>query len=119
MIIFHRVRDGYVRWHADRIRLPAFPESPLIRRRVYFSGKVQKVGFRLELSRLAERLNLTGSVKNREDGSVEAVLQGEERAVQFLVKCMIGLKRASVARLDMQELPVLESLTGFQSDKEG
>lgn len=118
MGIFHRVRDGYVRWHADQVRLPDFPASPPIRRRVRFSGKVQKVGFRLELSRLAERLGLTGSVQNLTDGSVEAELQGAERAVQFLIKSMTTLKRASVTRIAMEELTVLEGEEDFLTDKE-
>ncbi|WP_449539727.1 acylphosphatase [Ferdinandcohnia sp. Marseille-Q9671] len=91
-----RLRDDYVIRHANRIKLPEFPSSIVVRKKVIFSGRVQKVGFRLELFTIAQRLNVTGWVKNLEDGSVEAELQGEESKVDFLIKSMRSLKRASV-----------------------
>ena len=55
-----QVRDGYVSAQVRRVRLPIFASSPLCRRRVRFSGRVQKVGFRQEVTELALRLELTG-----------------------------------------------------------
>lgn len=113
MSLLKKVRDGYVVWHADQVKLPQFAVQPISRRRVLFSGKVQKVGFRLELARLAERMGLTGTVQNLADGSVEAELQGGDDQIQFLVKSMTALKRASVARIAMRELPVLTDEHSF------
>lgn len=48
-------------------------------------GRVQGVGFRDALSREAERLGLTGWVRNRADGDVEAVAQGADAALDALV----------------------------------
>ena len=42
-----------------------------IRRHIYFSGRVQEVGFRFTACLLARRLGLTGWVKNLWDGRVE------------------------------------------------
>lgn len=49
------------------------------------TGTVQGVGFRESLRRMAEREGVGGWVRNRLDGSVEAVLQGPEAAVQRVV----------------------------------
>jgi acylphosphatase len=47
-------------------------------------GMVQGVGYRYALQDEAERLGLTGWVRNRRDGSVEAVVQGSQQAVDAL-----------------------------------
>ncbi|MCJ8007206.1 acylphosphatase [Lederbergia wuyishanensis] len=42
-----KLRDDYVIWHANNINFPEFDSSTLVRKKVTFSGRVQKVGFRL------------------------------------------------------------------------
>ena len=49
------------------------------------SGRVQGVGFRFALHREALARGLAGWVRNRHDGTVEAVLQGEAAAVAAVV----------------------------------
>lgn len=114
MHVLKKLRDGYVIWHANSIKLPPFTSSNRVRKNIVFSGKVQKVGFRLELFRIAERLNFSGWVKNLEDGSVEAELQGEESKIHFLVNCMQSLKRASVKNVNITDVPVTEDDENFK-----
>ena len=52
---------------------------------VIVEGKVQGVGFRAFLEREAKARGLRGWVRNRSDGSVEAVFSGEEEDVQSMV----------------------------------
>lgn len=108
MKILKDIRDGYVIWHANRYKLPIFVPSNEVRKKVRFAGKVQNVGFRLELFRIAERLKLCGWVRNVEDGSVEAELQGEESKVDFLISTMQDLKRANVTELTVHRIPICE-----------
>ncbi len=113
MSVLKKVREEYVIWHANRIKFPKFDSGTTFRTKVIFSGRVQKVGFRLEISCLAKRMKLTGWVKNLEDGSVEAELQGEESKIYFLVKCMQSLKRASVKNVTMINVPIIKDENNF------
>ena len=79
-----KLRDDYVIGQVQRLTLPAFPEEPPRRYRIRFSGRVQKVGFRLEICELAQRLGLTGFCQNLENGDVLAELQGGETRIVFL-----------------------------------
>ena len=58
----------------------------MIRRRVLVHGHVQGVFFRDSTRRLAEREGVAGWVRNRPDGAVEAVFEGEPEAVERLVR---------------------------------
>ncbi|RUS53123.1 hypothetical protein QI30_16325 [Kurthia sp. 3B1D] len=69
-----------------------------------FSGRVQNVGFRLELATLAKRLPLTGTVYNLENGDVEAILQGPSTAIHYVIAHMHQLKRAKVKKITSYEL---------------
>lgn len=49
------------------------------------AGRVQGVGYRDAMRREAERLGLTGWVRNRVDGEVEAVIRGDQAGLDTLV----------------------------------
>ncbi len=51
------------------------------RRRVFYSGRVQGVGFRFLSQRLAREFHVSGSVRNLADGRVELVAQGDSEVV--------------------------------------
>jgi acylphosphatase len=58
----------------------------MVRRRVIVYGRVQGVGFRYAVARIAETRGVAGWVCNRADGSVEALFEGERDAVEALVR---------------------------------
>jgi acylphosphatase len=75
-----------------------------VRRRVTVHGRVQGVGFRVSIARRAEQRRVAGWVRNRAEGSVEAVFEGEPEAVEALVAfCREGPRGAAVDRIEVRE----------------
>ena len=67
-------------------------------------GRVQGVFFRDTLRRIAERHGVAGWARNTREGTVEAVLEGEERDVEAVVDfARRGPESASVAGVDVDE----------------
>lgn len=57
----------------------------IVTKNLSISGRVQGVGFRDFMQRRARALGVTGWVRNRSDGSVEAVVQGSDDAVNQMI----------------------------------
>ena len=71
--------------------------------RIY--GRVQGVGFRMNAQEEAQKLGLSGWVRNRADETVEAKVIGANDDVgQFIQWCQTGPPMASVTRVDVTEL---------------
>lgn len=69
----------------------------IVRAHVYVSGRVQGVFFRENTRRLAQKMGVTGWVRNLPDGRVEAVFEGEEEAVRKMIEfCKRGPPAARV-----------------------
>ena len=86
----------------------------MVRRRVIVHGRVQGVFFRDTTRRMAESRGVAGWARNRDDGAVEAVFEGDAATVEEMVAfCRKGPGRASVANVEaFEEEP--EGLTGFR-----
>jgi len=67
-------------------------------------GRVQGVFFRDSMQREAQSLMVTGWVRNRSDGTVEAMVQGQPGAVEAIVRwAQRGPDRAQVERVEIEE----------------
>jgi len=85
-----------------------------VRRRVMVSGEVQGVSFRDGTRSEAEGAGVSGWVRNRDDGTVEAVLEGSDEAVSAVVDwCGRGPSGASVSDVAVEEESP-EGLSGFE-----
>ena len=74
-----------------------------IARRVRVSGRVQGVFFRAWTREQAQRLGVAGWVRNCADGSVEALVEGKESAIEEMIAAMrLGPPAASVRALDCE-----------------
>lgn len=85
-----------------------------MRRRVIVHGRVQGVFFRAECRSEARALGVSGWVRNRADGAVEAVFEGTERQVDAMAAWMgHGPPESLVERIEVfDEEP--EGLAGFE-----
>lgn len=87
-----------------------------ITRHLDITGRVQGVFYRASMVQQATRLGLNGWVRNRGDGSVEALVQGPAEAVQALVAwARRGPERARVEAVRETELVDAAPLQGFET----
>ena len=79
-------------------------------------GVVQGVGFRFFTKYLAERFELSGFVRNREDGTVEIEAEGSEEAISaFLEELESGPPRAAhVSGVEVRNIPASGAFEGFR-----
>lgn len=69
--------------------------------RVRIHGRVQGVGYRAWTVATANRLQLSGWVRNRTDGTVEAIFKGEEATLRRMIEaCQEGPLAARVERVE-------------------
>ena len=106
------LRDRYVVNQAQ-VTLPEFAPDRAVRYAVTFSGRVQHVGFRLELSELGKRLGLTGFCENLPEGDVYAEIQGPENRIRFLLDFMESLIRIHITGKTMILLPTVRDESSF------
>jgi acylphosphatase len=84
---------------SEQHRMPPCPKAAA---HVIIYGHVQGVGFRSWVWRTATALGLVGWVRNRRDGSVEALFEGAPALVDDMVaKCEKGPPYASVTRVEV------------------
>ena len=83
-------------------------------KRLVIRGRVQGVGYRYAMVDAAMASGVTGWVRNRRDGSVEALVQGEPAAIESIIAwCRRGPSTARVSAID--EIDALdEAVTGFE-----
>jgi acylphosphatase len=73
-----------------------------VRAHLIITGIVQGVFFRMETQRAANQYGVNGWVRNKRDGSVEAVVEGPKENVESLIEwCRQGPPRATVNDVDI------------------
>jgi acylphosphatase len=83
----------------------------LVRKRLRITGRVQGVAFRASTVTTARMLGLAGWVANRADGSVEAVVEGDEAGVAALIRwCHYGPPAARVDHVEVADELVYSAL---------
>jgi acylphosphatase len=87
----------------------------VVARRLSIAGRVQGVGFREAVVRAARAAGVDGWVRNRFDGTVEALVQGPPDAVdRFVAWCGRGPPLARVAAVEVAPTEPDPSISGFE-----
>ena len=73
---------------------------------VIISGRVQKIGFRACIKRIATELNVTGTVMNLPGGRVHVYASGELMILEKFVSMVYGCPRALIRDLRQSEIPL-------------
>ena len=76
-----------------------------VRKHIYFSGRVQGVGFRYRSYYIAQSLGLTGWVTNLWDGRVEMEVQGQTFDIQELLKRIQEQNWIEVSDMEITDIP--------------
>ncbi len=79
---------------------------------VFFSGRVQGVGFRYNACQVSRRYEVVGTVQNMPNGQVKMVVEGETLAVEGFIKEVCETTHGRVAETEVNQQPA----TGRWSD---
>ena len=89
--------------------------SKKVRAHTIISGRVQGVFFRMETKRVADNCEVLGWVRNRRDGTVEAVFEGNEENVNSILEwCKDGPRFANVKKVDVELEEYKGNYYGFE-----
>jgi acylphosphatase len=89
-------------------------KTALVRRRVFYSGRVQGVGFRYTTRSLASGFAIAGYVRNLADGRVELVIEGESAEVAACLRTIQSELGHYIRQIDDQPISGGDTLTGFE-----
>ena len=82
---------------------------------VFYEGYVQGVGFRWTVKRIAKGYEVTGWVRNLDDGRVELQAMGEDKEVRdFLDAIKQSELKACIRHAEEHEIPPLTDAHGFE-----
>ena len=89
----------------------------IVARHLVIQGRVQGVFYRGWAVATARGLGLTGWIRNRRDGTVEALVQGDEGAVaRFVESAREGPSSAHVEGIEVGDAAVEDDLTRFRQE---
>ena len=88
----------------------------MIRKHIFFYGRVQGVGFRYYSVNKARQLGLTGWVRNLGDGSVEMEVQGPEEKIDELILFLEGRTYIWIENMDARSVPLQEERTFVEKE---
>lgn len=84
-----------------------------VRKEVFFAGRVQGVGFRYTTCRIAERFDVSGTVRNLADGRVLLVVEGRGGEVDRFIDSITNRMREFITSVEKTEQPATHQFQGF------
>jgi acylphosphatase len=86
----------------------------MIKRTSYFSGNVQGVGFRYTAQQVARSFNVTGTVRNLDDGRVELVAEGEQKEIQAFLAAIEQKMQGNIRERTDDDAPATGRFPDFR-----
>lgn len=83
------------------------------RYKLLFKGRVQGVGFRFTAKMIADRLNLTGNIKNLYSYDVESYVQGEEENIDRFIYELQNQRFIRIESIDKTEVDLIDDENSF------
>ena len=83
------------------------------RREVYYWGRVQGVGFRFTVRRIAAGFDVAGFVRNLPDGRVQVVAEGNPQALDRLLAEIAVAMQSNIGDTDVSREPATGEFSGF------
>ena len=88
--------------------------ASMICKTVYYTGRVQGVGFRFTAERIAQGYEVSGYVKNLPDGRVELVVEGEPQDVDAFLAEVAERLAGHIGSMQEDETSSLGAAAGFE-----
>ena len=88
-------------------------ENEIIRKSLWFAGRVQGVGFRWRAQSAADALGATGWVRNNFDGSVSMELQGTQAQIDGVILAVERGTWVQIENLRVKTIPTEENERRF------
>lgn len=106
--------DKLARASSSRVSLQGLGATPIDRRHVFYSGRVQGVGFRATVHHLASGFDVAGWVRNLPDGRVEVLAEGEAGELSAFLAAIAREMGGKIRGVDDEPEPPGEPpLSGF------
>lgn len=81
---------------------------------VHYSGRVQGVGFRVNARQIARRFQVTGFVRNLEDGRVQLRAEGEEGEVKAFLSAVVDSMERNISGTTVSDVPASGRFLSFE-----
>jgi acylphosphatase len=87
--------------------------SPLHRRHVHYSGRVQGVGFRYTVKNIAMRFDVSGYVRNLPDGRVELIIEGPASEIDTMLQSVHERMNGYIRDIQISTPPATAEFSHF------
>ena len=90
------------------------PAGKTVRQTVYYSGQVQGVGFRATTKEIARHYQVTGWVKNLDDGRVQLVVEGDTEVVKDFLEKVTRHFKENITKQEVEAGKATGEFQGFE-----
>lgn len=112
--LIKKIKKYIVKKHIDKLHFPAFTNDEIIRNKITFTGKVQRVGFRYEYFCIAKRIGITGYARNLQNNIVITEVQGTKAMIDELLKVIHNEKRFVIKETVIEKINVINDESDFK-----